>query len=292
MVKTPVLSAVGIVAVVSGIAGVLAAQTPAPPAFEVVSIKPAPPESIHGGYQVLPGGRLTGAFSLHALIWMAYRSVNPALRDDQIIGEPSWASSVFHITVTVGPDGPTELAAFLEVLSPMLKTLMEDRFKLAAHIEKREVPVYALVVARSDGRLGPKLRPITDDECAARAASRASGALNSSRDALPCGGLRPSATGASAFGVHMTRVASLLEGAGPGRPILDRTNLAGIFDVDFQWGPEATRLTADASPGTASSSDATSIFTAVQEQLGLKLESRREPMDVLVIDHVEHPTEN
>ena len=288
--KARVLSAVGIVALAGGIAAV-AAQTPASPAFEVVSIKPVPPEAIHGGYQVLPGGRLTGTFSLHTLIWLSYRSVNPALRYDQIIGEPSWASSVFNITATVGPDGPTELAAFLKVLSPMLKTLMEDRFKLAAHIEKREVPVYALVVARSDGRLGPKLRSITDDECAARTASRASGALNSSRDALPCGGLRPSATGASAFGVPMTRVASLLEGGGPGRPILDRTNLVGNFDVDFQWGPEATRLTADASPGTASS-DATSIFTAVQEQLGLKLESRREPMDVLVVDHVEHPTEN
>ena len=171
----------------------------------------------------------------------------------------------------------------------MLKTLLEDRFKLAAHIEKREVPVYALVMARSDGRLGPKLRPVTDDECAARRLKATNGALNPSRDALPCGATRYAAIGSSAFGVPMTSVASLLQGGGPGRPILDRTNLAGVFDIDIQWGPEANGLSAD---GAASSSDATSIFTAVTEQLGLKLESRREPMDVLVIDHVEHPTED
>jgi uncharacterized protein (TIGR03435 family) len=87
----------------------------------------------------------------------------------------------------------------------------------------------------------------------------------------------------------MERVASLLQGGASDRPILDRTNLAGAFDMDIQWGPEANGLSAD---GAASSSDATSIFTAVTEQLGLKLESRREPMDVLVIDHVEHPTED
>ncbi len=296
MLKSRLLGAVGIVAVVGAIVSVTAqtpapsAQTPGSPAFEVVSIKPVPPESTHGGYQVLPGGRLTGAFSLHTLIWMAYRAVSPALRNDQIIGEPSWASSVFNITATVGPDGRTELAAFLEVLPPMVKTLMEDRFKLSAHIEKRELPVYALVLARSDGRLGPKLRPITDDECAARRLKATSGALDPSRDARPCGGLRPFATGASEFGVSMARVVSLLEGLGPGRPILDRTNLAGVFDVDIDWGPGANRLSADGS--ATSSSDATSLFTAVTEQLGLRLESTTGPVDVLVIDHVEHPSED
>jgi bla regulator protein blaR1 len=230
MVKARVLSAVGIVAVVGGIAAV-AAQTPASPAFEVVSIKPAPAES-HTGYRPLPGGRLTGTFSLHSLIGLAYHSVNPDLRLDQIVGEPSWAASLFSITATVGPGGPTDLAAFSKALSPMLKTLLEDRFKLAAHVEKREVPVYALVVARSDGRLGPKLRPITDDECAARRLKATSGALDPSRDARPCGGSLYPANGVSAFGVSMERVASLLQGGAPGRPILDRTNLAGVFDMD------------------------------------------------------------
>jgi uncharacterized protein (TIGR03435 family) len=283
MLNSRLLGAVGIVAVVGG---VLAAQTPASPAFEVASIKPAPPGSPPGSYRV-GGGRLTGTFSLHTLISMAYRSVDPALRFDQIFGEPSWASSVFSINATVGPDGPTEGLAFSKALFPMLKTLMEDRFKLSAHIEKRELPVYALVVARSDGRLGPKLHRVTDDECSARRLKATSGKLSLS-DALPCGGSRGTSTGRSAFGFSMPMVANLLQGGGAGRPIIDRTNLAGVFDVDIDWGPDANRLSADGT--AASSSDATSLFTAVTEQLGLKLESSKEPLDVLVIDHVERPT--
>src|SRR5580704_16918190 len=111
MVTARVLSAVGIMTIVGGIAAV-AAQTPASPAFEVVSIKPAPPGSPAGSYRPMPGGRLTGTFSLHNLIGLAYHSANAAPRLAQIVGEPSWAASVFSITATVGADGPTELAAF------------------------------------------------------------------------------------------------------------------------------------------------------------------------------------
>jgi uncharacterized protein (TIGR03435 family) len=85
-------------------------------------------------------------------------------------------------------------------------------------------------------------------------------------------------------------LANLVVRGSVGRMVLDRTGLSGAFDLDLEWTPERTALAGDASPGAPPASEGPSIFTALQEQLGLKLDSRRGPVDVLVIDHVERPT--
>jgi uncharacterized protein (TIGR03435 family) len=173
----------------------------------------------------------------------------------------------------------------------MVRTLLADRFKLTVHDEVRDLPVYALVTARSDGRPGPQLRRVEVD-CAAlyddgpRPATPGPG-----KDA--CGAFRGLGTSRiTGHAVTMLMLANLVVRGSVGRMVLDRTGLSGAFDLDLEWTPERTALSADASPGAPPASEGPSIFTALQEQLGLKLDSRRGPVDVLVIDHVERPTED
>jgi uncharacterized protein (TIGR03435 family) len=289
--KSRFIAAVWIAAVVGGIVAA-AAQAPASPSFEVVSIKPVAPTASAGGWRNAPG-RITGTFTVKTLIALAFSTSSTPITPfpaNRILGGPDWLDTTrFAVNAEAPRDGQTNTTnpiAFGRPLAPLLRSLLEARFKLAAHIETRELPIYALVVARSDGRLGPKLRRISDEECAARRLKANNGPLSPS-DALPCGATRGTPTGFLDFGVAMTTTANQLQGRGADRPILDRTNLAGHFDVDFQWATEANRLSGGS---TVSSSDPTSLFTTITEQLGLKVESRREPMDVLVVDHVERPT--
>jgi uncharacterized protein (TIGR03435 family) len=170
----------------------------------------------------------------------------------------------------------------------MLRTLLGDRFKLAVHRETKEVPMWALVLARRDGRLGPRLRPTAGD-CAAWIAGGRRGAPPPLPADLPCGRGVVSASAIRNSAMTLAQLANLLSPRVE-RPVQDRTGLAGNFYVDVQWTPE---------PSTQGSPDSgladglpTSIFTALQEQLGLKLESIKGPVDVLVIDHVQRPTED
>jgi uncharacterized protein (TIGR03435 family) len=160
----------------------------------------------------------------------------------------------------------------------MVRTLLADRFKLAVHHETRELPIYALLLARNDGRLGPKLQPST---CVA--GRRPPGDAT----AQPCG-FRPGPGIFVSGGVPIAMLATFVSSA-VRRSVVDRTGLDGNFDIDLHWLPDNSPLgpqpdTPPPDPGGPS------IFTALQEQLGLKLESTRGPVDVLVIDHVEQPT--
>jgi uncharacterized protein (TIGR03435 family) len=179
----------------------------------------------------------------------------------------------------------------------MMQRMLADRFQLAVHTETRELPVYALTVARSNGRLGPNLRTAATD-CEALIGQMLKGAQGGGPPPAapqrpgggPACGMRFDGRRVTAGGTSMAALARSL--AGPvGRLVEDRTGLAGGFDFDFEFtvDPAAAPPGAPLPPPDA---NAPSIFTALEEQLGLKLEPTRAPVDVLVIDRAERPTEN
>jgi uncharacterized protein (TIGR03435 family) len=247
------------------------------PAFEVVSIKP----STRGGgpyTRLLPGRFLTTYSSLQDLIGFAY-----GVRSDQIEGAAPWMISE-HYDIEATAAGHT---AATQMVGAMLQSLLEDRFKLAVHRETKQLPVYALTVMTN----GLKLQPMKEGSCVPFSP-------DSPRPPV-CGYPRYGPKGSNwtmdGEGVSMVALAESLSRLQLGRTVLDRTGLAGYYQVHMQW-------TADPQgPGTLPNTDAPpapndqaepSLFTALREQLGLKIESAKGPVGVLVIDHVQRPTEN
>jgi uncharacterized protein (TIGR03435 family) len=172
----------------------------------------------------------------------------------------------------------------------MFRALLADRFNLRMHTETRQLPVYALVLARKDGSLGPKLRrTVFNRECLEWQETRKAVGANGLDRVLPpaaCNG-RPFLSKAgvlSADQMAMTTLARQNLSRILGQFVIDETGLDGLFDLDLSFTPPS----ASASEFT----DAPSIFTALDEQLGLKLEPRRAPVVVLVVDHIERPTDN
>jgi uncharacterized protein (TIGR03435 family) len=222
-----------------------------------------------------------------------------AVRDHQLIGAPGWADSVgFDITATYPADPPrTE-----DDGRAMLRTLLADRFRLVAHAETRELPVYAMVLAGSDRRLGPQLHP-SGPECALPKGPPGvpppppppAGPATIGRP-LPITAIITSRCPLIAFrttsGSHWSLREITMAGLAQrlieplGRPVLDRTGLAGAFDVDLTFTPDNAVVDASTAP------NAPSLMAALREQLGLRLESIRAPIEVLVIDRVQPPTQN
>ncbi len=264
--------------------------------FDVASIKA---NRSNDGLVTLSGqgGRLRAyGMSLRSLIQYAYQ-----VQEFQIDGGPEWLNAErFDITATM-PDGvaPAPAAGGPTAQQLMLRTLLEERFGLAVHKETKQRPVYALVLARSDGRLGPEMRPSTTD-CAAAAGGRGPTATTGPWQGNPCGtsvgpgvilaGNRTMAQIATAFS-SLTNTGSSLN-----RLVVDRTGLEGVFDLSLRFTPD--RMPPVGPGGAPGGSlppidpNGPSIFTAVQEQLGLKLESQQGPVEVLVIDRVQRPTED
>jgi uncharacterized protein (TIGR03435 family) len=295
MMKARVLSAVRIVALAGSVAGVLAAQTPASPAFEVASVKRNKSGQPFSASSIPPGGRFTVTnLTLRQLILMANQ-----IERFQLSDEPAWLDSErFDIVAKA----PAELSAALAAPPPangptliqlMLRQLLADRFRLVTHNETRELPIYALVLARSDQRLGPQLHSSTTD-CAAPAATRRGDPPQAPGERPSCG-VRGGPGQFLAGGVSMAQLASYFLSGLVQRPVIDRTGLTGTFDIALTWTPnempQGTPLSG-APPLPPIDPNGPSIFTAVQEQLGLKLESTKGPVDLLVIDHVEHPSED
>jgi uncharacterized protein (TIGR03435 family) len=269
-----------------------------PPAFDVASIKPDATASLTRGFS-MPADRLEATnLPLTRLVAFAYGEGGPPnqpLLSDQIVGGQGWMNDeAFDIAAKAGPDVPVGAAGTARKLQ-MLQTLLAERFKLAVHHETRTGSIYALTQTRADGKLGPKLTR-TDVDCEAEAAARG-GAI----PPPPVPGAIPRCNGQIGIGP-----VSILRAGGQTMPLLaklfsrltnrivvDRTNLPGAFDVDM-------RFTADGlpqigppglpNPTPPADSDTPSFFTAVQEQLGLKLDAQRGPMEVVVIDHAERPT--
>jgi uncharacterized protein (TIGR03435 family) len=263
-------------------------QAASDPAFEVASIRPS--TSAYAGWRLEPqaGGRLTGTnVPAAALIRFAYD-----LPDFQISGGPGWlASDRFDVEAKAEGDPP------LDQKRLMLRTLLAERFKLTVHTETRELPIYALVMARSDGRPGAQLRR-TEADCAREAVSLDDWAGVGPATGTPrCGffGFAPGTDlprgrGGLAFrGLTLAMFAKRLVPI-VRRAVSDETRLTGYFDADFDFVAELPPPPPPPGLPNAFGSDPfTSVFTVLPEQLGLKLDSRRGPVDVLVIDRVEPP---
>jgi uncharacterized protein (TIGR03435 family) len=216
------------------------------------------------------------------LIAVAFGADRRPLAPFQIAGGPDWIKSdAFDVTAKTVGNSPQEVTG---ASKQMIRSLLEERFALKAHMETRQLPVYALVLTRKDGKLGPQLRQSVLD-CAGRGDTVRLGTLQPAAPTT-CG-MRFGTGSFSAGGISMTNLVSALN---VDRLVLDRTGLAGSFDVELQWTADRSLLGGATDSATnAATPDAPSIFTAVQEQLGLKLESIKGPVEVLVIDHVEQP---
>ncbi len=249
----------------------ISAQALAPPAFEVASVKPHTSDDQAVVMAAQPGGRFTARnVPLRLLIRTAYR-----IQDDQLSGGPSWVNTDrFDISAKADEAvPPVQIAA-------MLQTLIVERFSLMVHHETKELPIYALVLARGDGAFGAAFRPT---ECP-------SIETDFNQPNRPCATI---STGVGRLNLRGAPLSQFLQFLAPAvnRVLVDRTGLTGRFDLDLEWtpAPSAAPVGQDAAPVDP---NGTSIFTAVQEQLGLKLESTKAAVDVIVIDRVEHPTED
>lgn len=254
--------------------------------FEAASIRPN--TSGYAGWRLQPqaGGRLTGTnVPAAALIRFAYD-----LPDFQISGGPGWLdSNRFDLAAKAEGDAP------LDQKRLMLHTLLAERFKLTVHTETRELPIYALVMARGDGRPGSQLRR-TEADCAREVLSLDDWAGIGPSTGVPrCGFFGfapgtdlPKGRGGLAFrGLTLAMFAKRLVPI-VRRTVRDQTGLNGYFDADFDFLAELPPPPPPPGLPNAFGSDPfVSIFTVLPEQLGLKLDSRRGPVDVLVIDRVE-----
>jgi bla regulator protein blaR1 len=281
MVKSRVAWAV--VCMMCGVAAVLSAQLPASPAFEVASIKPNKSGDPNGSTNFQTGGRYTARnMAVRALIREAYR-----LQGFQIVGGPDWiASDRFDILAKAESDLPNSPDGPPQTMFLMLRRLLAERFKLAVHNETRELPVYALVMARSDEKMGPQLRQPAID-CSTFD-------FRNSPTPPPggfCGGIQSGPGRFIGKGATMRQLALNLSPR-VARIVIDKTGLNRAFDFDLEWTSLPVTSDAPATAGPAPADLGPSIFTALQEQLGLKLDSQKGPVEVLVIDRVEHPTED
>jgi uncharacterized protein (TIGR03435 family) len=248
------------------------------PAFEAASVKTGVPADVPAGIRpVSAGGQFHAVLTLHDLVQVAY-GAPLALLPSQVVGGPRWvATERFEIIAKASSLGNTSSGGRDELLA-MMRTLLVDRFALLIRRERRELPIFNLVLDRADGGPGPRLRP-EDGQCVAMSA-----VTGATADPSRWCGFRRFAPGAiSARGMTLDDFASgISTRADVQRVVRNRTALAGKFDFDIEYTPDA--------PGDSQSIPAgVGLSTAMKEQLGLRLESARGPVDVVVIDRVERP---
>ena len=242
------------------------------PQFEVATVRPNSSGEANASIRIQPGGRLTATNqTLRNLIRNAF-NVQPF----QMIGGPDWMDSDRYDIIAKIAEADLDEKGMAPGPQFMLRvqSLLEDRFKMATHWETRELPVYALVV-ETEGKLGAKLN------VHAGGCDRARSGPPPVAPAANCGtraNMTPAAAKITGSGITMETFARNLAG-GTGRNVIDRTGLTGSYDLELEFTP-------DQSPDNTGPS----LFTAIQEQLGLKLESQRAPVEVLVIDKLEKPT--
>ena len=256
----------------AGSSSVAFAQSP-PLSFEAASVKPNKSGDNNSQMKAGRNGAVTVVNgTVKSVIRAAY-----GVESSQIIGGPAWLD-VDRFDINAKAEGEVTEAR----LTAMVQSLLADRFSLVVHKETREMPAYLLVLARPDGKFGPQLSR-SDVDCAALAhggtppAPGPATVASQGRPIGPCS-LRFGAGTIAARSNTMESIARGLTGSAD-RVVVDRTGLTGVFDLDLVWTPNPT-----------AEQSGPSIFTALQEQLGLKLEASRAPIDVIVIDRVEQPT--
>jgi len=261
--------------------------------YDVVSVKPSNP-NIPGGFMTIPGPAVvTDTFSVKnltpiMLIRSAY-GIPMGAADNRIAGAPGWISSEkFDVEAKIAGDVVEEL----KKLSPqertlaqqqMLQAILADRFKLVIHRENKDMPLYTLVVAKG----GSKLKESKPQD-SAQVPTSGRGGRGRGLGLMGDGG--PIVAQVVAVPDLARLLSTIL-----GRPVLDKTGLAGKYDFTLQWAPdEAESLNTPGGAPSPVSADTNrpSLFTALQEQLGLKLESGKGPIEVIVIDHIERPSGN
>jgi uncharacterized protein (TIGR03435 family) len=255
--------------------------------FDVASVKAAANPSGQALLQAVPGRLRMTNLALRRLILNAF-----GVQDYQLSGDPAWtASEHYDIQATTASSATVQ-----QMEGPMLQVLLEERFKLTLHRETRQLPVYELAV----GKGGAKLRPTKEGTCTPYL-----------EDSPPPPASAPGQPNRNFCGLHLAVDGSnrTVDGKGVsmavfasnlsrtytsdlGRTVIDKTGLTGTFDVHVNWAIDA--LTGPTGPGAGPPPELAgpSLFTALQDQLGLRLESAKGPVEVLVIDHIEKPTDN
>ncbi len=256
------------------------------PQFEVASIKPSAPGQPGMFIRMAPGGRLNiNNMPLKEMIVMAWR-----IQPFQISGGPAWMDSA-HYDISAKPEDAPKRGD----IPLMLQSLLADRFQLKFHRETKELSVYALVLSNKDGKLGPGLTETKEGSCTPIDPTKPPPAPEPGKlPTLGCGGMQMGPGMAKGVGIPIANLIPMLSRI-LGRTVIDKTELKGNFDISMQWTPDdsqAQQFPPDGPRPPPSDPTGPSIFTALQEQLGLKLESQKGPVEMFVIEHVEKPSEN
>jgi uncharacterized protein (TIGR03435 family) len=267
----------------TGSVGLLAQDRPPRAKFDVVSIKPNTSGTRGGSARTLPDG---SDVLVNQPIGALLLAASP-VQTREVVGAPDWVTFERYDITLKPPAGATTPTQRRE----MMQAMFADRMKLVAHVEQHERDVYSLLLARSDGRLGPELKPSTLDCSPPRPGAPVpappQGPLTAGLVMSRCGMMmRPG--GIMSGGMRLNGFAASLYGL-VGAEVENHTGLEGFYSVNLTFSATRGRglpVNADATD------DAPDIFTAVREQLGLKLERERKMMPVFVIDHIERPSEN
>jgi uncharacterized protein (TIGR03435 family) len=277
-------------------------------AFEVASVKPNVSSDLNAFIQFQKGGRvIVRNIPLHTILLWAYQLHPP--NDGRLIGAPAWtrqekfdidgkAPDAVAIDRGIDPVGPPSPGLL------MLRTLLAERFGLVIRTETRDLPVQALHTLNADGRLGPKLVR-SDMDCERIRAERLAGApVVPPAPGIPAPCTRMQFLNRIAF--QDQPIAALTNFLSPRmqRVVVDRTGLTGLFDLDMTWTPDEPRpagspdrltiggVDIDLTGGAPADPSGPALLTALREQLGLRLESSRAPVEVYVVERVERPTPN
>jgi uncharacterized protein (TIGR03435 family) len=266
--------------VAAAAAPVFSQSSPVRLSFEVASIKANTSGARNSGSSTRDGYFSAKNVTVKQLLMQAYR-----MQDFQIIGGPGWINADrFDIEARAEsgavkpPDGPRDPSR-PGPMALMLQSLLEDRYELKIRHDMRDMPVYTLVVAKD----GSKLKPTVEGKPGPGGPTPGSTRTNGSNGKFDMSGT----------GVPPTQLAAMLSQQ-LRRPVIDKTNLTGAYDFELNWYADNTANALAPAGDLPPASDAAgpSIFTAVQEQLGLKLESTKGPVEVLVIESIRKPSEN
>lgn len=234
--------------------------------FEVVSIKPHKPGDLSGMVSTPPGGRYTASnIGLRQIIQAAYVDYSFPVFGVEVTGLPEWAEKERYDVEAQPQPGftPTKQQSM-----EMLQAMLEERFKLKIRRETRSAPIFALVVDKN----GPKIKPAAGPR---------------SCDARPVVGTKRYCANT---GIEMLVIR--LNSPNPGRTVVDRTGLTGPYDIDLQWAPDLLTNEGPLAPGAGIETGGPSLFTALPEQLGLRLVPETGQVDAFVVESVEKPSEN